>query len=133
MIHLKGIEKRFPLRTLFEDLDWHIKPGQRIGLVGPNGVGKTTLLRIITGEGIADAGTMTLSKGLRMGYLPQEVSSLGGQTVREVAREGLSHILEIGQQLQSLEAAMAAAQGADLERLIERYGCLVYTSPSPRD
>jgi len=63
----------FPEKDLFQDVGIQIDPGDRIGLVGPNGAGKTTILRLITGEMEPDKGEVRISKGIRIGYLPQDV------------------------------------------------------------
>jgi ATP-binding cassette subfamily F protein 3 len=63
----------FPEKDLFQDVGIQIEQGDRIGLVGPNGAGKTTILRLITGEMEPDRGEVRISKGVRIGYLPQDV------------------------------------------------------------
>src|SRR5436190_1644891 len=59
-------------RTIFSSLSWTIQDGEKIGLVGPNGIGKSTLLRTLAGLEPADAGALTLRRGTRVAYLPQE-------------------------------------------------------------
>ncbi|MBL3539646.1 ABC-F family ATP-binding cassette domain-containing protein [Aminivibrio sp.] len=76
MIRISDIRIQTGERSLFQDLSWTILPGSRTGLVGNNGAGKTTLLRIMTGETTVDSGTVTVSKGLRVGYLPQDLVEL---------------------------------------------------------
>ena len=70
------LTKRFPDKTLLEDVAFEILAGQKIGLIGPNGCGKTTLLKILIGEEPYDAGTLQVSSGVRMGYFDQGHLSL---------------------------------------------------------
>jgi ATP-binding cassette, subfamily F, member 3 len=124
MIHLTGIEKRFGTQELFRDLDWHIKPGQRVGLIGPNGVGKSTVLRIIMDEETPDGGLVTIGKSKTLGYLRQDVALLAGRSVRDEVRLGLSHITDVGDRLSTIELGMATASGAALEQMMDEYGDL---------
>ena len=109
MIQLHDISKGFGPQLLFEGLSWTIKPGQRIGLVGPNGAGKSTLVRLIVGEEPTDGGEISIPKGTRVGYLPQEVALLAGRTVREEARRGLSAVLALGEEMRATEVALETA------------------------
>jgi len=81
MIQLTGAAKRFGPKTLFENLDWLVTPNERVGIVGGNGTGKSTLLKILAGIDSLDDGSMTVQKALTRGYLPQEGLSLSGRTV----------------------------------------------------
>ena len=81
MIQLTGAAKRFGPKVLFEDFDWLVTPNERVGIVGANGTGKTTLLRILAGLDGLDAGSISRMKGLTIGYLPQDGLSLSGRTV----------------------------------------------------
>jgi len=73
MIELSEVSKSFGAQKLFEHVNLRIGPRDRIGLVGPNGTGKTTLFRIILGEVSPDTGRVEVARGVRIGYLPQEV------------------------------------------------------------
>ena len=83
MIQLTGAGKRFGPKVLFSDLDWLITPTERVGIVGANGTGKTTLLKVIAGIDGLDSGSLTQAKGLTTGYLPQDGLSLSGRSVFE--------------------------------------------------
>ncbi|MDD5014169.1 MAG: ATP-binding cassette domain-containing protein [Atribacterota bacterium] len=76
MISLENISIGFPEKVLFDNLNWRTPRGSRIGLVGNNGTGKTTLLRIIVGLVQADKGNITLPRNQRIGYLPQDLIEL---------------------------------------------------------
>ncbi len=69
MLQLTGAGKRFGHKILFEDLDWLITPKERAGLVGGNGTGKSTLLKVIAGVEQLDYGSISAMKGIRLGYL----------------------------------------------------------------
>ena len=81
MIQLSGAGKRFGPKTLFEGLDWLIGPKERAGIVGGNGTGKSTLLKVLGGMDSLDYGSMNRMKGVSIGYLPQDGLSLSGRTV----------------------------------------------------
>jgi ATP-binding cassette subfamily F protein 3 len=81
MIQLSGAGKRFGHKLLFENTDWLITPRDRIGLVGGNGTGKSTLMKVLAGLDSFDYGSLIVAKGTTAGYLPQDGLSLTGRTV----------------------------------------------------
>src|ERR1700735_1931947 len=81
MIQLTGAGKRFGPKILFEDLNWLITPKERVGIVGANGTGKSTLLKVLAGIEGLDYGSVNVMKGIRAGYLPQDGITLSGRTV----------------------------------------------------
>jgi ATP-binding cassette subfamily F protein 3 len=85
MLQIEGISKQFAARILFKDASAHLRPGTRTGLVGPNGVGKTTLIRMILGEESPDKGMIRKRARLRLGYLPQELETLSGRSILDAA------------------------------------------------
>src|SRR5258708_23380700 len=78
MIQLSGAGKRFGHKLLFENTDWLITPHDRVGLVGANGTGKSTLMKVLAGLDSFDYGSLILAKGTTAGYLPQDRLSLSG-------------------------------------------------------
>ncbi|MFZ0290911.1 MAG: ABC-F family ATP-binding cassette domain-containing protein, partial [Candidatus Sulfotelmatobacter sp.] len=81
MIQLSAAGKRFGHKLLFENTDWLITPRDRIGLVGANGTGKSTLMKILAGLDTLDYGSLIVAKGTTAGYLPQDGLLLSGRTV----------------------------------------------------
>jgi ATP-binding cassette subfamily F protein 3 len=124
MIQLHGITYSIGPRVLFEDLDWVLGPGDRVALVGPNGAGKTTLLRVLLGEYRAEVGTRVLTKGTRIGYLPQEAAEKFEGTVLDRALEAHRATLDMREELDLLHSQLAGIQPEDpeLEALLERAG-----------
>jgi ATP-binding cassette subfamily F protein 3 len=119
-----GLGKHFGAQDIFNDVSLQINHGERTALVGPNGVGKTTLLRILAGLELASSGQVHRAKGLRVGYMPQEVTLTdSGGTLWELARGAFVHLERQAQQLRRLEQAMAAdADLAERDKLLARYG-----------
>ena len=85
MLTVAGLSKSFGGRELFDDVSLTLQSGERVAIVGPNGAGKSTLFKIILGKEEADAGDVTLIRGTRTGYLPQESEPAGNETVMEIA------------------------------------------------
>jgi ATP-binding cassette subfamily F protein 3 len=81
MIQLSAAGKRFGHKLLFENTDWLITPRDRVGLVGANGTGKSTLMKVLAGLDTLDYGSLVVAKGTTAGYLPQDGLSLSGRTV----------------------------------------------------
>jgi ATP-binding cassette subfamily F protein 3 len=81
MLQLISAGKRFGQKLLFEDVNWLITPNERTGLVGGNGTGKSTLLKVIGGFESLDYGEITRVKGTTIGYLPQDGLAMRGKTV----------------------------------------------------
>src|ERR1700733_14019352 len=100
MIQLSAAGKRFGPKILFEDLNWLITPKERVGIVGANGTGKSTLLKVLAGIESLDYGSVNSMKGIRAGYLPQDGITLSGRTVFDecLAVFAEIHALEAEQQ-----------------------------------
>ncbi|MCA9455532.1 MAG: ABC-F family ATP-binding cassette domain-containing protein [Nitrospiraceae bacterium] len=81
MLHIEQISKSYPTKPLFIEASAHLKPNTRVGLVGPNGSGKTSLMRMILNEEEIESGRIRQRPFLRLGYLPQELESLPGNTI----------------------------------------------------
>src|SRR5438046_4782139 len=81
-------------QPLLQAVTLSVAPGEKVGLVGRNGSGKTSLLRILAGHQNADAGDIDRRRGLRIGYLPQEFELDGNRTVRENIEAGAADLLD---------------------------------------
>lgn len=103
MIQLKDISLSFGSRDIFNNLSWHIKDGKRIGLFGPNGVGKTTLLNMLAGLYKPDSGDIAVPPSYVIGYLPQEVEEFDtGLTVLEEALSVFQEVLDLEKESESI-------------------------------
>lgn len=88
MLEIANLHKRYGPRVVFEKAAAFMSPNVRIGLVGPNGCGKTTLLRMVAGEEDWEGGDIRLKKGCKIGYLPQDLAELPGATISESVHRG---------------------------------------------
>ncbi len=105
MITLENIGFEYSGRWLFRDTTLQIKPGDRIGLVGRNGTGKTTLLKLLTGQVSPVEGKLSMAKGLKIGYLEQEMQSAhAGMSVFEVALQAFGQQLQLRHEIDALLA-----------------------------
>src|SRR3954463_15315112 len=84
----------FGHQLLLEGVTLSVAPGEKVGLVGRNGCGKTSLLRILAGQKTADAGDVSRRRGLRIGYLPQEFELDGKLTARENIEAGAADLMD---------------------------------------
>jgi ATP-binding cassette subfamily F protein 3 len=102
MIQLSGAGKRFGHKLLFENTDWLITPRDRVGLVGANGTGKSTLMKVLAGFDTLDYGSLIIAKGTTAGYLPQDGLSLSGRTVFAECMAVFSELHAMEQELETL-------------------------------
>lgn len=102
MIYLQNLKKQFGPKVLFDDISFHIRPKERIGLVGENGMGKTTLIRAIVNQEGLDEGKVVLRKGARAAMLAQELQVAGG-TVLDRVIHGDSLFSEVQKEMNQLE------------------------------
>jgi ATP-binding cassette subfamily F protein 3 len=107
MLQLSGAGKRFGHKLLFEGLDWLVTPKERAGIVGANGTGKSTLLKVLAGIESLDYGSLTSMKGITAGYLPQDGLTLSGRSVFAECMTVFAGLLEMEQELESLTHRMA--------------------------
>ena len=123
MIQLSSAGKHFGSKVLFEGLDWLLTPGERVGLVGGNGTGKSTLLKILAGVETLDHGSLTAARGITTGYLPQDGLSLSGRSVLEECLSVFGPVLEMEKEMEALTHQMAETDPAseEYQRVIERY------------
>ncbi|HLZ43867.1 MAG TPA: ABC-F family ATP-binding cassette domain-containing protein [Candidatus Sulfotelmatobacter sp.] len=107
MIQLSGAGKRFGHKLLFENVDWLITAQDRIGLVGGNGTGKSTLMKVLAGMDTFDYGSLTIAKGTSAGYLPQDGLTLSGRTVFDECMTVFDDLRAMEKELESLTHSMA--------------------------
>ena len=116
LLSLQGVTKSFGTNEVLRDASFVLQDGQRMGLVGVNGCGKSTLMKIIAGVETADGGTITMQKGLRLGYLAQQGEVGEGRTVLEELESVFAPVVEMENQLRRMEEQMAEC-GDDMTRL----------------
>jgi ATP-binding cassette subfamily F protein uup len=107
-----SISKSFGSRLLFTGISLSISDGERLGLIGPNGAGKSTLLRILAGQVEPDAGSISIRRNTRVGYVPQQAEFAPGQTAAEVVAEAIA-----GEHLDQMERSGFTDGGVRTEAL----------------
>ncbi|MBC6956108.1 MAG: ABC transporter ATP-binding protein [Chloroflexi bacterium] len=120
-LQIEHLTKTYGPLTVLNDISMTLAPGQRVGVVGANGVGKSTLLKIITGELEPDGGRATLRPGVRLGYLPQDDSALEG-TIGALIEQAFADLRAMEAELRTLETDMGSLTGDALGELLDRYG-----------
>src|ERR1041385_9120944 len=100
---LNNITFEFGARVIVSDATWHIQPGERIGLIGYNGTGKSTLLKLLTGEFTPSKGTVERSRTTSIGYLHQDLLSFDtNESIFQVALSAFEKILQLEKEIQEL-------------------------------
>lgn len=122
MLQLSGITKAYGDNIILHDLSLVVNPGDRRGLIGPNGCGKTTLLRIIAGLERADAGSVRFNPpDLRLGFLQQGLSSGAGETVADLLGAVTAPLDDAAREVARVAAALAVAGDAERDHLLRAY------------
>ncbi|MBA3539725.1 MAG: ABC-F family ATP-binding cassette domain-containing protein, partial [Deltaproteobacteria bacterium] len=109
LVVLDEVTLFFADRLIFDAASLRLSLGDRIGLIGPNGSGKTTLLKIIAGDQEIDDGKVTRANGVRIGWLPQDISIAGGRSLIDMILTSVPGRVELDGRLAASEAALEAA------------------------
>jgi ATP-binding cassette, subfamily F, member 3 len=122
VIFVEKVNLQFGSKVLFDDVSFHLRPKEKVGLVGENGTGKTSLFKVITGKSLPDSGKVILRKGLRLGLLEQDIEG-GNETVLERVVLGDAHFLKIKTEMEHLQSDQAYHDRyGDLQHEFERLG-----------
>ncbi len=125
MIEFQNITKRYGAQDVLVNVSFQINPSNRIGIVGPNGGGKSTLFKLITGEIAADEGSVVMPKNLRLGHVRQQPKALSDDTTLiSFTEASMPHLQKITEQLTRLESEIHALAGQQRETAIRRLGDL---------
>lgn len=120
LIGLQNLTFEFGARKIVEDATWHIQPGERIGLVGYNGTGKSTLLKVLVGEYSPSAGTVEKSKETTIGYLHQDLLSFQTtDTITRVALSAFERVMELEKEIEEL--GIQLEKDPENEEMLIRY------------
>ena len=121
VLTVSNLGKSFGAVEIFSELSFSVSKNARVGLVGPNGVGKTTLLRILVGEESASEGQIQFSRGVRVGYLPQRAQLHSERTLWQECLHVFDDLLSRQKELRALEEKMSRSQENTAE-IMEAYG-----------
>src|SRR6266853_4760385 len=126
MIQLAGAGKRFGHKLLFENTDWLLTPRDRIGLVGANGTGKSTLMKVLAGLDTLDYGSLIVAKGTTAGYLPQDGLSLSGRSVFAESMAVFTELHAMEKELETLTHLISELddEGPEYADVADRYHSL---------
>ena len=123
MISIEGLSVAFGGNTLFDNITYVINKRDRIALVGKNGAGKSTMLKIIAGLQAPTSGRVNMPKDLTVGYLPQQMNLTDSRTVMQEAEQAFAHIFELQARIERMNAELAERtdyESDDYQELIER-------------
>ncbi|WP_094603835.1 putative ABC transporter ATP-binding protein YheS [Sporomusa silvacetica DSM 10669] len=121
LLEVRGLSKAYGIQNIFADINFQVRRGEKVGLIGPNGVGKTTLVRCLLGFEKPDSGHVALTPGERIGYVEQD-TGLGDNTLYEELVGAFGDVLGWQQDMRRLEASIASETDVDkLEKCMKEY------------
>jgi ATP-binding cassette subfamily F protein 3 len=123
MIQLTGAGKRYGPRILFDNTDWLVTPNERAGIVGANGTGKSSLLKVLAGMEGLDSGSIATQKGVTMGYLPQEGLTLSGRSLFAECMTVFASLRALEEEQEQLAHRMAELdpEGPEYAQVADRF------------
>jgi macrolide transport system ATP-binding/permease protein len=121
MLAVRHLCKSYGAITVLEDITFNVNPNGRAGIVGANGVGKTTLLNILIGHESIDSGSFSLAPSTEVGYLPQTTPEFFGRTMQDLLLESVGNLRQLEERMRVLETAMSTAKNDQLAVLMDEY------------
>lgn len=121
IVTLSDIHVAFGHEVVLDKLNLQLHPGEKVGMVGVNGSGKSTILKLIVGQIQADMGKVVRQKNLRIGYLAQETTFSGDRTIMEEMHAGVEHLLKLQQEIQAVSGEMEKLSGPELKAMMKKY------------
>src|ERR1700722_3229353 len=123
MISFSNLQMQYGKQLIFVDANFQLNPGEKVGLVGPNGSGKTTMFRMIVGEESPDDGEVSVPKRLTIGYFRQDVEEMRGRSVLDEAIAGSGRLGDLHHELEALHHAMEDPERlGEMDRILARFG-----------
>ncbi len=126
IVTLQDVHKSFGSEIVLDQANLQLHPGEKVGMVGPNGSGKTTILKLITGGVEPDMGRVIRQKGLRIGYLPQEATFSGERTVLEEMHAGVEHLFRLQEAIHNASHEMETLTDSALQAKMKQYDRLCH-------
>ncbi len=124
ILSIRNLSKSYGIVTVLDNVSCTVHDKDRVGLVGSNGVGKSTLLRILMGQEEATTGTITYAPSVEVGYLPQTTPDFYGRTLQDLILESVGNLRVLEERMHTLETAMTTASGEQLQSLLEEYNTI---------
>jgi ATP-binding cassette subfamily F protein 3 len=126
IVTLSDIHVAFGPEVVLDKLDLQLHPGEKVGMVGVNGSGKSTILKLIVGQIQPDMGGVVRQKTLRIGYLAQETAFSGDRTIMEEMHAGVGHLLKLQREIQAVSGEMEKLSGPELKATMKKYDRLCH-------
>ena len=122
LLSAADLSRQFDRTPVFRGVTFDVRAGERVGLVGPNGTGKTTLMHCLIGRETPDTGAVTTPQGAQVGLLEQEARFPPGRTLLQEAKAGLKHYYDLNRESEKLAAKMAEVwEGPEADKLHRRF------------
>ncbi len=121
MLAVRHLCKSYGAITVLDDVSFIVNPDDRTGIVGSNGVGKTTLLNILVGKETLDSGSFAFAPTIETGYLPQITPEFSGHTLQHLILESLGNLRQLEERMHELEHAMSMIHGQQPDGLMDEY------------
>ncbi len=127
MIHCTQLTKRFGDRVLYQNASFMVRPGDKIGLVGSNGTGKSTVFKLIAGVDTPDDGHISIQPGVTIGYFDQNVGEMRGRSALAECMAGVGNVAKLGQEIAAMEARLGRLDQEPMDddemmKLMEAFG-----------
>jgi macrolide transport system ATP-binding/permease protein len=121
LLIVRNLFKAYGAIHVLNDISFVINANDRVGIVGSNGVGKSTLLKMLVGQEELDTGSFTFGHSLEVGYLPQTTPEFHGRTIQDLILESVGSLRQLEERMRQVEASMATASADQLSGLLEEY------------